>query len=66
MKNENLADYITEIGNRAVRKAQERNRINGIPNVYCKDGVITYELPNGKRTNKSPFKCQPIDKTLGI
>jgi len=55
MKNEKLVDYITRIGNNAVRKAQERNRINGIPNVYCEDGVIVYELPNGIRTNKSPF-----------
>ena len=38
------------IGNRAVRKAQERNRRLGIPNVYSIHGKIVYELPDGTIT----------------
>lgn len=55
MENKELIDYITRIGDRAVRKAQENNKRKGIPNVYCIDGEIVYELPNGTITNKSPF-----------
>jgi hypothetical protein len=35
------------IGNRAVRKAQERNRRLGVPNVYSINGTIYYERPDG-------------------
>jgi len=39
---------IIEIGNRAVKKAQQENRILGIPNTYFVDGVTYYEWPNGE------------------
>ncbi len=35
-----------EIGNRAVKKAQERNRKKGLPNVYSKNRKIYYENPD--------------------
>jgi len=35
-----------EIGNRAVKKAQERNRKKGLPNVYSKNRKIYYEYPD--------------------
>ncbi|MFD2532056.1 hypothetical protein [Gracilimonas halophila] len=38
---------ITKIGNRAVHKAQEENRKQGIPSVYAKKGNIYYQFPNG-------------------
>lgn len=45
---------ITKIGNRAVHKAQEENRRQGIPNVYAKKGQIYYQLPDGKITMEEP------------
>ena len=48
-------DKMTEIFNRAVKKAQEENRRKGIPNVYEINGQIVYELPDGTRTTESPF-----------
>jgi len=44
------------IGNRAVRAAQEESRRLGVPNVYSKDGVLYFELPNGEITMENPFK----------
>lgn len=49
------AAELLRIGNRAVQKAQERNRRLGIPNAYSKDGVRYYQLPNGEITMKNPF-----------
>jgi hypothetical protein len=46
--------YITKIGNRAVKKAQEENHRLGIPNVYCKNGQIYYQLPDGTITMEKP------------
>ncbi|MEI8388803.1 MAG: hypothetical protein WCG23_02850 [bacterium] len=50
-----LSDEITKIGNRAVKKAQEHNRLNGLPNVYSVNGKIVYELPNGDIVNEYDF-----------
>lgn len=50
-----LADKITKIGNRAVKKAQEENRRKGIPNVYAINGKIFFELPNGELSTNNPF-----------
>ena len=52
----NLAVYITKIGSRAVRKAQDENTKKGIPNVYSINGKIVYQMPDGRITEKSPFK----------
>ena len=43
-----LSLEILKLGNKAVKKAQENNRKNGIPNVYCINGKIVFELPNGE------------------
>ncbi len=45
------------IGNRAIRKAQAENRRLGIPNVFSRNGIIYYELPNGDITRENPFKA---------
>lgn len=53
-----MYDFFLEmlkIGNRAVQKAQEKNRKNGIPNVYAKNHKVIFELPNGKITSTNPF-----------
>ena len=55
------AAELLRIGNRAVQKAQERNRRLGIPNAYSKDGVPYYELPNGEITRKNPFEEDPAE-----
>lgn len=46
---------LTRIGNRAVRRAQEENRKQGIPNVYSIRGHIYYERPDGTLTQKDPY-----------
>ena len=45
------------VPNKAVKKAQENNRKNGIPNVYCINGKIVFELPNGEVSQpvKTPY-----------
>jgi hypothetical protein len=43
------------IGNRAVKKAQDKNRKNGIANVYAKNNKLVFELPSGKITTSNPF-----------
>jgi hypothetical protein len=48
-------DKIEEIGNRAVKKAQEENRQLSIPNVYSIDGQIVYELPDGSLVTEYKF-----------
>lgn len=46
---------IEKIGNRAVRKAQEENWRNGLPNVYSINGKIVYALPDGRIVTKYNF-----------
>ena len=46
---------ILKLGNRAVKKAQENNRKKGIPNVYCINGKIVFELPDGSLVTKYSF-----------
>ena len=50
-----LTEKLLKLGNRAVKKAQENNRKNGIPNVYCINGKIIFELPNGELTTQYNF-----------
>ena len=47
---------IQEIANRAAKKAQEKNRKKGIPNVYDINGHLYYELPNGELTKEDPMQ----------
>jgi hypothetical protein len=46
---------ITRLGNRAVRRAQEDNRRNNVPNVYVLKGTMIFELPDGTLTFGNPF-----------
>ncbi len=50
-----LSLEILKLGNKAVKKAQENNRKNGIPNVYCINGKIVFELPNGELSTQYNF-----------
>lgn len=44
------------IGNKAVQKAREENKQMGQPNVFFRNGIIYYELPDGTITTQSPFE----------
>lgn len=48
-------DEIVRIGNRAVAKAQERNRRMGVPNVYSINGRLYYETLTGELSASDPF-----------
>ena len=50
-----LSEELLKLGNRAVKKAQENNLKKGIPNVYCINGKIIFELPNGELTTQYSF-----------
>ena len=50
-----LSEELLKLGNRAVKKAQENNRKKGIPNVYCINGKLIFELPNGEITTQYSF-----------
>jgi CMP-N-acetylneuraminic acid synthetase len=50
------AAELQRIGNRAVRKAQEESRRRNVPNVYSHNGMIYYELPDGRLTTVDPFE----------
>ncbi len=50
-----ISAKILKLGNRAIKKAQKNNREKGIPNVYCINGKIVFELPNGEITTQYNF-----------
>lgn len=43
-----------KIVNEAVHIAQEENRRKGIANVYCLNGALVWQLPDGTLTTKEP------------
>lgn len=50
-----LTAKLSRIASRAVRKAQEENRKNGIPNMYVINGKQIWQLPDGSFTDKNPL-----------
>ena len=50
-----LTAKLTRIASRAVRKAQEENRKNGIPNMYVINGKKVWQMPDGSFSDKNPF-----------
>lgn len=50
-----LSEKLLKLGNRAIKKAQENNRKKGIPNVYCINGKMIFELPSGELTTEYKF-----------
>ncbi len=50
----------TKIGNEAVRKAQEKNRELGIPNVYSINGIMVYEY-DGKISMTPPEEWEKFN-----
>lgn len=63
-KNLNEDEMIQAIGNNAVREAQKRSLENGVPNVYSKNGVIYYQLPDGTITMDDPFAKGELKRRL--
>lgn len=59
-----LRDKITKIGNDAVRKAQQNSLKNGIANVYSKNNVIYFQLPDGTITQDVPADYRDKISTL--
>jgi len=57
-------NIIQKIANKAVREAQKKSLQNGIPNVYSKDGVLYFQMPNGKITMENPFKKGKLKERL--
>lgn len=49
------AFFFQKVGNDAVKKALDNNKLKNIPSVFSKNGKIFYQLPNGEITQKSPF-----------
>jgi len=47
---------IQKIANNAVREAQKKSLKNGVANVYSKNGVIYFQLPDGTITMQNPFE----------
>ncbi len=47
---------IQMIANNAVREAQRKSLENGIANVYSKNGVIYFQLPDGTITMENPYE----------
>lgn len=42
------------VGTAAVICAQQENQRHGLPNVYSKDGVLYFQLPDGRITMEAP------------
>ncbi len=64
-KNKIDKKMIQNIANNAVREAQKKSLKNGVANVYSKNGIIYFQLPDGTITMENPFeKSENIDKKL--
>jgi hypothetical protein len=60
-------EEILRIGQRGVERAQAENRRRGIPNVYCVNGVVMYELLDGTLSQSDPMtEYHDIDEFEGI
>ncbi len=62
--NIDISDTIQQIGNDAVREAQKKNLENNIPNVYSKNGVLYFQLPDGTITMENPLEKGELKERL--
>ncbi|MEX0725173.1 MAG: hypothetical protein WEB58_03345 [Planctomycetaceae bacterium] len=53
------ADEIMRIARSAVRKARAESRRLGVANVFWRDGIRYFELPNGEITRTPPDWATP-------
>lgn len=56
--------HIQKVANNAVREAQKRSLENGVPNVYSKNNVLYYQLPDGTITMEDPFSKGTLKQKL--
>ena len=52
IENYKFRDMILKIGKKAIKEAQARSLANGVPNVYRRDGVPYFQMPDGEITSK--------------
>lgn len=62
VENYKFRDMILKIGKKAIKEAQERSLTNGVPNVYSRDGVAYFQMPDGEITSKVPKEYANIYK----
>ena len=65
---ENLSTYqkvdeLMRVLRSAVREAQAESRRLGVANVYCFDGQLYYELPNGDYTRTPPVPNNSVSRS---
>lgn len=63
MKDKISKKEIQTIANNALREAQKKSLENGVPNVYSKNGVIYFQLPDGTITMQNPFEKSSAPKS---
>ena len=49
------SSLFTNLFSKAVQRAKEINRKNGLPNDFVVKGIRFYELPNGKIVTENPL-----------
>lgn len=55
------ASLFTRLFGKAVKKAKEINRNNGLPNDFVIKGKRFYELPNGDIVTENPLASESIE-----
>jgi hypothetical protein len=58
------SEIIQMIANNAAKEVQRKNLENGIPNVYSKNGVMYFQLPDGTITMDNPFEKGELKERL--
>lgn len=56
------ASIFTNLFSKAVQRAKEINRKNGLPNDFVIKGKRFYELPNGEIVTENPLEQNAIPK----
>lgn len=64
MEDKIVDETILQKINQASKEAQKKSLENGVPNVYSKNGVIYYQLPDGTITMDDPFAKGELKKRL--
>ena len=59
-------DIFQQIATDAVDEAQRKSFENGIPNVYSKNGVLYFQLPDGTITMDNPFEKGELKRRLDV
>lgn len=64
MEDKIVDETILQKINQASKEAQKKSLENGVPNVYSKNGVIYYQLPDGTITMDDPFAKGELKQRL--